>query len=65
MSTADTTSDKPTGGRDDSVKLVLVMNAPLVGVPAAYAVSDSVAITVVTAVVTAVTAVAYLVRNRR
>ena len=56
--------EKHDGGRDDSGKLVIVMNASLVGVPAAYAVSDSVSVTVITAVLTVSTAAVYLLRRR-
>ena len=65
MAVAGKTPEKRNSGRDDSSKLVMVMNVPLVGMPAAYAVSNSVTVTVVTAVVALVTAVAYLASHLR
>lgn len=49
------------GNRDETGKLVTVANAALVGVPAAYAISQSVLVTTITAV--AAVAFAYLARR--
>ncbi|WBC12958.1 hypothetical protein O7600_17440 [Micromonospora sp. WMMA1998] len=51
-------------GRDDTGKLVVVMNAALVGVPSAYAVSNSLAVTAVAAVLAVVMVIALAVRVR-
>jgi hypothetical protein len=53
------------GGRDDAGKLVMVANAALVGVPAAYAMSRSVVVTAIAAVAAIFFVVAYLIRRRR
>lgn len=58
------TGPMPTG-RDDAVKLVTVVNSALVGVPAAYATSGSVPITVIAAVVAVLLVVVYLRQRRR
>ncbi|MET7808591.1 hypothetical protein [Micromonospora chersina] len=52
-------------GRDDTGKLLVVMNAALVGVPSAYAVSNSVAVTAVAAVLAVVMVMALVVRRIR
>ena len=52
-------------GRDDAVKLTMVANTALVGVPAAYAASQSVPITMVAATVAIVFVVAYLAHRHR
>ena len=52
-------------GRDDVGKLLVVMNGALVGVPSAYAVSNSLAVTAIAAVLAVVLVVAHLARRRR
>jgi hypothetical protein len=49
-------------GRDDTGKLVTVANAALLGVPAAYAASQSILVTMIAAA--AAVAFAYLARRR-
>ncbi|WP_242908045.1 hypothetical protein [Actinomadura terrae] len=50
---------------DDPAKLVIVANAALVGVPAAYATSQSVLVTVLAAVVATVFVIVYALRRPR
>lgn len=59
---ADSRSEKPSG-RDDTAKLVTVANLALVGVPSAYAVTQSVLVTLFAAVAAVI--LACLVRWRR
>ncbi|MDG4794451.1 hypothetical protein [Micromonospora sp. WMMD1082] len=52
-------------GRDDTGKLLVVMNGALIGVPSAYAVSNSLAVTAVAAVLAVVMVLASLARRAR
>ncbi|MFC7279838.1 hypothetical protein ACFQS1_38270 [Paractinoplanes rhizophilus] len=52
-------------GGDDVGKLLMVMNGALVGVPAAYAVSDSVAVTLIATVLAVGLVVAHLAQRCR
>lgn len=51
--------------RDDPDKLLVVMNAALVGVPSAYAMSKSLAVTAIAAALGIFLVSAYLVRRSR
>ncbi|MEV6491843.1 hypothetical protein AB0M20_25000 [Actinoplanes sp. NPDC051633] len=53
------------GDGDDVDRLLVVVNAALVGVPGAYAASGSLAVTTIAAMLAIILAVAYLVRRRR
>ncbi|MDI6102368.1 hypothetical protein QLQ12_27490 [Actinoplanes sp. NEAU-A12] len=60
----DRPSGEPSGrGPDDVGRLLVVVNAALVGIPAAYAVSHSLAVTVLAAVLAVVLALACLARR--
>lgn len=56
--------ERPEDG-DDVGKLLVVMNGALVGVPSAYAVSNSLAVTAIAAVLAVGLVVAHLARRRR
>jgi hypothetical protein len=51
--------------RDDPDKLLVVMNAALVGVPSAYAMSNSLPVTAIAAALAIVLVSVYLVRHNR
>ncbi|MFC6882211.1 MULTISPECIES: hypothetical protein [Actinomadura] len=51
--------------RDDPAKIVVVANAALVGVPAAYTTSGSIAVTALAAVTATVFAIVYAARRPR
>ncbi|WP_328851327.1 hypothetical protein OG994_26350 [Micromonospora globbae] len=52
-------------GADEPAKLLMVMNGALVGVPSAYALSNSLAVTAIAAVLAVVMVLAFVVRRVR
>jgi len=56
--------DNNDSGHDETSKMVIVMNAALVGIPVSYTVSGSIPVTGIAAAVAAIVGIAYLIRNR-
>jgi hypothetical protein len=55
---------RPENGRDEVSKLLVVVNAALVGVPGAYAASRSLAVTAIAALLAVVLLFTYLMNRR-
>ncbi|MEV6706863.1 hypothetical protein [Micromonospora wenchangensis] len=58
-------AERRAGGGDDTGRLLVVMNAALIGVPSAYAVSNSLAVTAVAALLAVVMVLACVARRAR